>query len=163
MFGASLLKNQATLPLLRSVVIGPASIIPNDSSPPAVLSPQVLGSQGQRASGMIHSGYARTQDRHESPSHFASCRANRRASERVGIHQSRFQIRDDGGLLVSLDMSRLRWYLTNQLSNPMVNHRPPSRGLNATFAALADPTRRAILRDSLRAKRRSRNWPKLLK
>ncbi len=35
-------------------------------------------------------------------------------------------------------------YLTTGLVNPMVHHAPPDR-LNATFAALADPTRRAIL------------------
>ena len=35
-------------------------------------------------------------------------------------------------------------YLTTGLVNPMVHHTPPDR-LNATFAALADPTRRAIL------------------
>jgi DNA-binding transcriptional ArsR family regulator len=36
-------------------------------------------------------------------------------------------------------------YLTNQLPNPMVNQSAASLDLNTTFAALSDPTRRAIL------------------
>jgi DNA-binding transcriptional ArsR family regulator len=45
----------------------------------------------------------------------------------------------------ALDMSAPTRYLTIQLDNQMVQQSRSSDRLNATFAALADPTRRAIL------------------
>jgi DNA-binding transcriptional ArsR family regulator len=45
----------------------------------------------------------------------------------------------------ALDMSAPNRYLTIQLDNQMVQQSRSSDRLNATFAALADPTRRAIL------------------
>jgi DNA-binding transcriptional ArsR family regulator len=45
---------------------------------------------------------------------------------------------------VSLDVFTLSLYSTTQLRNYMVDHMPSDR-LSATFGALADPTRRAIL------------------
>jgi DNA-binding transcriptional ArsR family regulator len=44
-----------------------------------------------------------------------------------------------------LDSEHLLRYLTIRLFNCMVHHATSTERLNATFAALADPTRRAIL------------------
>ncbi len=44
-----------------------------------------------------------------------------------------------------LDSIRAAFYLTDRLINELVNNAMPTDRLSATFAALADPTRRAIL------------------
>ena len=44
-----------------------------------------------------------------------------------------------------LDSIRAALYLTDRLINELVNNAMPTDRLSATFAALADPTRRAIL------------------
>jgi DNA-binding transcriptional ArsR family regulator len=46
---------------------------------------------------------------------------------------------------VALDAVLQLLYLTNQLFNEMIKYAMPTDHLTATFAALADPTRRAIL------------------
>jgi DNA-binding transcriptional ArsR family regulator len=45
----------------------------------------------------------------------------------------------------TLDTAPARLYLTGQLVNQLVDYAMPPDHLSATFAALADPTRRAIL------------------